>query len=209
MKGRKIVVWAALPLFLLISWAVLCRSHYTIERNCIDSTVYFPQIQTRSFDPSRVNEAIRSNLYGPYPFLADREISVDMDFEVAYSDRNLISICYKGVYAADRGTYTGSFCFGVTVDLEQGSLLDLKKLYTEEELSNIRQMISDEEYEVIYGALGNGPGLLTVEEFLEARQDFWSEGNVFGFFIEADGVNFIIEGLPGYMGDYGVIKVTL
>ncbi|MFQ8721787.1 hypothetical protein [Enterocloster sp.] len=132
-----------------------------------------------------------------------------MDFEVTYSASNLISICYKGEYVADCGTYTGSFCFGMTVDLEQGSLLDLKKLYTEEELSNIRQMISDEEYEVIYGALGNGPGLLTAEELLGARQDYWSEDNVFGFFIEDGGLNFIIEGLPRYMGDYGVIKVTL
>lgn len=184
---------------------------YSVIRKCISSTeliIFYPQIESDVFDTSACNNTIKNNCCGPFNFLLEENVGGNMDFEITYSDKSIISIRYEGVYVAEK-TYAGNISFGITVDLKSGEILTLKDLLNETDIQKIKEKIRQEDFKVIYGGIGNEKGHLPIEEVMKYQEDFWADSNHFQFCLDGKGVLLILYGLPRYLGNYGIIQVDL
>lgn len=181
---------------------------YFIVEKKIRSTIAYPQIESSAIDTENVNKTIKNNLFGPYTFLEDENIAIDMNYEITYYDKEKISICYTGTYVFKK-EMVANFGFGLTVDIKSGNILTISDLFSSDDIEKIEEHMYQQNFKIIYGAIGNGAGKIGIEEALENQMIIFSEENRYQFCLGEETVNMIIFNLPTYLGNYSILQIPL
>jgi len=94
---------------------------------------------------SKINYFLKEVVYGKVydefkPIPGDEEISYWSNYEVSYSDNNIISIIYNLLYYGKGAAHPNSFTYGVTANIESGEIYNVKDLFKKN--SNYEKVIN-------------------------------------------------------------------
>ena len=176
-----------------------------------ESTIIYPNVNyvkpRNHTKTNSVNNIILDNLYGPYGFLKNDDVSSDLNYEIAFMSEKYLSICYKGGYTLEDGTCK-DICYGVNIDLEQECIIPIQCILREVSMEDLYDQIKQKNFVIEYGIITpEEENRIKMDDVLPYQTMFKEKSDFYHYYFNEDNLFIIITGLPLYGGSYSVIKL--
>lgn len=168
--------------------------------------IEYPVINSDSEDYKEVNALIKKcveDANGYYCNLVLSEMQVSCTYEVIYYTDKYISIVFDAMFSSIEFAHPTSYCYGVTIDLENAKVVSLVDMGLE--LTNIEKRAQDGEYTIESGGfflMSDDEKLETIGYVLDDVQSDYKGA----FYRDAEGIYMVIDGISHAIGDYSIIR---
>ena len=175
------------------------KSHYVVFK--------YPQLFSGTEDYSAVNKLIEDTVsdYLSNGFDKDfTDMTLEVNYEIAFSDNELLSIVFEGWYNVYTAAHPGAIFLSINIDLTSMSIICLSDLYNiETDFYDIYvSEIQKQSDPVFYDYFTSSPIVEYKEEFLRIDSP---EGYFYSYYT-ADKLG-IAASVPYALGDYHVIEI--
>jgi len=184
---------------------------YIIDDVWVDENIVYPKVRyvnsKNNSKADHINKLIADNLYGPYDFLGNDDVGVDLNYEIIFMNEEYLSICYKGVYVIE-GAICNSFCYGVNIDLDQECLIPIQQRLDKTDMERLYNKLKQKDFITEYGAVTPDGAYIDINDVLPSQPVFYSELGFYNYFFDRENLFVIITGLSRYAGNYSILKIS-
>lgn len=210
-KWVSIIVGILVLSIVIRNYYVSNSKKYIIDNVWVNEYVVYPKVNyvksKKNNKSDRINKLIEDNLYGPYDFLKNDEVNVDLNYEIIFMNEKYLSICYKGGYVLKDGT-CNDFCYGVNINLNQECLISIQQRLGKSNMEKLYNKIKQKDFITEYGAVTPDETYIDISDILLSQSVFYSELGFYNYFFDKENFFIILTGLPRYGGNYSILKIS-